>query len=222
MYIIIVLVKVKTSNYLSKTNEARGWKKIHNPFVSFDIVTFAIYGNITTVIWLSEILQFFQFSKRDISTARCKCTIYIFTYKGIKVVIRTEFINMTVLLPWRLFLKHFLIFYLKLNSIFLVIRNCCISMSEIELFSGELSFDVADLCFPCSYIKIVFHSNLQSITLNKKDDTCPLVDTNLSAWIELSLWRCKRCHEHSMVKFVSTRGYLILPLYVCVTEQVWA
>ena len=124
--------------------------------------------------------------------------------------------------PWRLFLKHFLIFYLKLNSIFLVIRNCCISMSEIELFSGELSFDVADLCFPCSYIKIVFHSNLQSITLNKKDDTCPLVDTNLSAWIELSLWRCKRCHEHSMVKFVSTRGYLILPLYVCVTEQVWA
>ena len=171
---------------------------------------------------MSEILQFFQFSKRDISTARCKCTIYIFTYKGIKVVIRTEFINMTVLLPWRLFLKHFLIFYLKLNSIFLVIRNCCISMSEIELFSGELSFDVADLCFRCSYIKIVFHSNLQSITLNKKDDTCPLVDTNLSAWIELSLWRCKRCHEHSMVKFVSTRGYLILPLYVCVTEQVWA
>ena len=107
MYIIIVLVKVKTSNYLSKTNEARGWKKIHNPFVSFDIVTFAIYGNITTVIWLSEILQFFQFSKRDISTARCKCTIYIFTFKGIKVVIRTEFINMTVLLPMKAFFKTF-------------------------------------------------------------------------------------------------------------------
>ena len=107
MYIIIVLVKVKTSNYLSKTNEARGWKKKHNPFVSFDIVTFAIYGNITTVIWLSEILQFFQFSKRDISTARCKCTIYIFTYKGIKVVIRTEFINTTISFPRRLFLKTF-------------------------------------------------------------------------------------------------------------------
>ena len=107
MYIIIVLVKVKTSNYLSKTNEARGWKKIHNPFVSFDIVTFAIYGNITTVIWLSEILQFFQFSKRDISTARCKCTIYIFTFKGIKVVIRTEFMNMTVLLPMKAFFKTF-------------------------------------------------------------------------------------------------------------------
>ena len=54
-------------------------------------------------------------------------------------------------------------------------------MSEIELFSGELSFDVADLCFSCSYIKIVFHSNLQSIALNKKDDTCLLVDANLSA-----------------------------------------
>ena len=172
---------------------------------------------------MSEILQFFQFSKRDISTARCKCTIYIFTFKGIKVVIRTEFINMTVLLPMKVFFKTFFsFFYLKLNSIFLVIRNCCISMSEIELFSGELSFDVADLCFPCSYIKIVFHSNLQSIALNRKDDTCLLVDANLSAWIELSLWRCKRCHEHSMVKFVSTRGYLILPLYVCVTEQVWA
>ena len=89
---------------------------------------------------------------------------------------------MTVLLPMKVFFKTFFsFFYLKLNSIFLVIRNCCISMSEIELFSGELSFDVADLCFRCSYIKIVFHSNLQSITLNKKDDTCPLVDTNLSA-----------------------------------------
>ena len=54
-------------------------------------------------------------------------------------------------------------------------------MSEIELFSGELSFDEADLCFPCSYIKIVFHSNLQSIALNRKDDICLLVDVNLSA-----------------------------------------
>ena len=31
------------------------------------------------------------------------------------------------------------------------------------------------------------------------------MDTNLSAWIELSLWRSKRCHEHSMVKFESMR-----------------
>ena len=104
MYIIIALVKVKTSKYLSKTNEV--WtklevekKKIHNPYVSFDIVTFAIYGNNNNGnMVVGEILEFFQFPKRDISTARCKCTIYIFTYKGIKVVIRTEFINMTVLL----------------------------------------------------------------------------------------------------------------------------
>ena len=46
-----------------------------------------------TVIWLSVKYQnFFKFPKRDIctSTARFKCTIYMFTYKGIKVVIRTE------------------------------------------------------------------------------------------------------------------------------------
>ena len=105
MYVIvIVLVKVKTSKYLSKTNEvwnkARGWKKIHNPYVSFDIVTFAIYGKNNNNMVVGEIPEFFQFPKRDIciSTARCKCTIYIFTYKSIKVVIRTEFINMTVLL----------------------------------------------------------------------------------------------------------------------------
>ena len=45
--------------------------------------------------------------------------------------------------------------------------------------------------------------------LNKKDDTCPLLDTNIYAWIELSIWRRKRCHVHSMVKFVSTHDYLI-------------
>ena len=75
--------------------------------------------------------------------------------------------------------------------------------------------------FRCSE-SLVFHSNLQSVLLNKKDDTCPPVDTNLSVSIELSLWRCKRCHEHSMVKFVFTRGYLIPHICVCITEQVWA
>ena len=47
---------------------------------------------------VGEIPQFFQFPKRDISTARCMCTIYIFTFKDINVVMITEFINMTVLL----------------------------------------------------------------------------------------------------------------------------
>ena len=57
-----------------------------------------MYSNNNSYMVVGEIPQFFQFPKRDISTARCKCTIYIFTYKSIKVVIRTEFINMTVLL----------------------------------------------------------------------------------------------------------------------------
>ena len=113
LYIIIAPVNIKTSYYLSKTNEvwnkARGWKKIHNPYVSFDIVTFAIYSNNNGNMVVGEIPEFFQFPKRDISTARCKCTIYIITYKGIKVVIRTEFINMTVLLS--MWTGFFLIFF---------------------------------------------------------------------------------------------------------------
>ena len=72
-------------------------KKLHNPYVSFDMVTFAIYSNNNGNMVVGEIPEFFQFPKRDISTARCKCTIYIFTYKGINVVITTGFINMTVL-----------------------------------------------------------------------------------------------------------------------------
>ena len=47
---------------------------------------------------VGETVEFFQFSKSDISSARCKCTIYIFTYNGINVVITAGFINMTVLL----------------------------------------------------------------------------------------------------------------------------
>ena len=55
-----------------------------------------------------EIPEFFQFPKLDISTARCKCAIYIITYIGIKVVIRTEFINMTVILSmWAVFFNCF-------------------------------------------------------------------------------------------------------------------
>ena len=39
-------------------------------------------------------------------------------------------------------------------------------------------------------------------------------------WI--TIWRCKRCHEHSMIKFVSTHDYLIPPRCVSIPEQVWA
>ena len=68
---------------------------------------------------------------------------------------------------------------------------------------------------------MVFDASFQSISLNKKNDTCPLLDTKTSAWIELSIWRCKRCYEHSMVKFVSTHDYLISPRCVSIPEQVW-
>ena len=75
-------------------------KKINNSYLSFDIVTFAICGKNNSNIDVDEIQEFFQFLKRDIciSAAHRKCTICIFTYKSIKVVIRTKFNNMTVLL----------------------------------------------------------------------------------------------------------------------------
>ena len=97
-------------------------KKIHNPYVSFDIVIFAISSNNNGNMVVIEIREFFQFPKRDISTARCKCTICIITNKSIKVVIRTEFINTTVLLStWGVFVLFFFFncffFNLKLNSI---------------------------------------------------------------------------------------------------------
>ena len=138
LYIIIDLVKVKTSKCLLKTNEvwnkAQGWKKIRNSYVSFDIVTFAIYGKNNGNMVVGEIPEFFQFPKRDIciSTLRCKCTIYIFTYKGIKVVIRTEFIDMTVLLSMLAFFYGFFFTWswiqFSFKEILLMIINFCITM----------------------------------------------------------------------------------------------
>ena len=140
--------------------------------------------------------------------------LFISSYKGIKVVIRTEFINMTVM---------------KLNSILflreivLVMRNCCIIMSEIELVFRRAEFRCSGsiylmLLFKKLYLIQIFNQYF----LNKKGDTLRPMDTNLSTWIELSLWRSKRCHEHSMVKFVSMRGYPIPHICVCITEQLWA
>ena len=103
--------QISFENKRSLKQSSRLKKKLHNPYVSFDIVTFAIYGNNNNGnMVVGEILEFFQFPKRDISTARCKCTIYIFTYKGIKLVIRTEFINMTVLLSMQAFFFFFFFF----------------------------------------------------------------------------------------------------------------
>ena len=109
------------------------------------MVTFAIYSNNNGNMVVGEIPEFFQFPKRDISTARCKCTIYIFTYKGINVVITTGFINMTVLPSmWAFFFQLYFLPEAEFNSfskkIVLVMRNCCITMSEIEWIFRRAEF----------------------------------------------------------------------------------
>ena len=139
-------------------------KNIQNAYVSFDIVTLAIYSNNNGNMVVGEIPEFFHFPKRDISTARCKRTIYIFIYKGMNVVMITGFINMPVFFLSKAEFNFFL------KEIFLVMRNDCITISEIEV--------VLRLCIQCSYIKIVLDSNFNQYLLNKKDDTCPLLDTN--------------------------------------------
>ena len=93
---------------------------------------------------VGEIPEFFQFPKRDISTARCKRTIFIFIYKGSNVVMITGFINMTVFFLSKAEFNFFL------KEIFLVMRNDCITISEIEV--------VLRLCIQCSYLKIVLDS----------------------------------------------------------------
>ena len=143
MYIIIALVKVKTSKYLSKTNEiwnkARGWKK-NTQFLRFfwyhniSDIWYMVYGNISD-IYVGEIPEFFQFPKCDIciSTARCKCTIYIFTYKSIKVVIRPNLSTWLFYFPCRLFYVFFTWSWIQFffKEILLLIIIFCITMSEI-------------------------------------------------------------------------------------------
>ena len=138
---------------------------------------------------------------------------------------------MTVILSmWTVFLFRFFNCFFSpeaefnsiLREIVLVMRNCCIVMSEIELVFWRAEFRCSGsmylmLLFKKLYLIQIFNQYL----LNKKDDTLRPMDTNLSTWIELSLWRSKRCHEHSMVKFVSTRGYPIPHICVCITEQVY-
>ena len=96
---------------------------------------------------VGEIPEFFHFPKRDISTARCKRTIYIFIYKGINVVMITGLINMTVLLSmWAVFFFNCFFFSSKaefnsfLKEIVFVMRNCCITISEIEVVFRRADF----------------------------------------------------------------------------------
>ena len=58
LYIIIALVNIKTNYYLSKTNE---FKNIQNAYVSFDIVTLAIYSNNNGNMLVGEKPVFFSF-----------------------------------------------------------------------------------------------------------------------------------------------------------------
>ena len=81
---------------------------------------------------VGEIPEFFQFPKHEFSTARCKCTIYIITYIGIKVVIRSLTFHVGFFFSIVFFLPEAEFNYF-LNEIVLIMRNCCITMSEIEL-----------------------------------------------------------------------------------------
>ena len=105
---------------------------------------------------------------------------FISSYKGVKVVIRTEFINMTIILSMRavyfFFNCCFFFLYLKLNSILflkeivLVRRNCCITMSEIELVFRRAEFRCSGSLYSMLlFKKIVFDSNFQSISFEGLD-----------------------------------------------------
>ena len=69
-----------------------------------------------------------------------------------------------------------------LKKIVLVMRNCCITMSEIELIFRRAEFRCSGslysmLLFKKLYLIQIFNQYL----LNKKDDTYRPMDTNLSA-----------------------------------------
>ena len=89
LYIIVVLVKVKTSKYLSKQTKFETKlevkkKKIHNSYVSFDIVTFAIYGKNNGNMIVGETSDFFSF--QNITYAYPPHAVYVpFIYLHIKV-----------------------------------------------------------------------------------------------------------------------------------------
>ena len=84
-------------------------------------------------------------------------------------------------------------------------------MSEIDLVfrgaerpcSGSL---FSMLLFKKLYLMRIFNQYL----FNKKDDTCPLLDTNISASIELSLGRCITCYEHEIKRSSQLRTLLKL------------
>ena len=174
-----------------------------------------------TVIWLSVKYQKF-FSFQNVTYAHPPHDVNVpFTsshIKGIKVVIRTEFINLFIL-PEAEFNSFF-------KEIILVIRNFCIAMSEIELVfqraerqcSGSL---FSMLLFKKLYLMQIFNQYL-SVKRMIHVQMYVCMDTNIAAWIELSLRRCKRCHEHSMINFISMRDCLIPLICIYIPERVRA
>ena len=69
-----------------------------------------------------------------------------------------------------------------------MIRNFCITMSEIDLvFRGAERRCSGSLFSMLLFKKVYWMQIFNQYLFNKKDDTCPLSDTNISASIELSL-----------------------------------
>ena len=179
-----------------------------------------------TVIWLSVKHQNF-FSFQNVTYAYPPHAVYVpFIYLHIKVSrspLEPNLSTWQFYFPCRLFFNVFFFFLFVFfawswiqfffKEILHVVKIFCIRLSEIELAFRRAGRQCSGSLFSMLRFKKLYWMQIFNQYLsNKNDDTCPLLNTNISAWIELSLWRCKRCYEHSTVKFVSTRDYLIPPL----------
>ena len=149
MYIIIALVNIKTSKYLSKTNEVETMLEMgeKNTIPTFLLISWnSRYMVRITVIWLSVKYQNF-FSFQNVTSPPHAVNVP-FISSHIKV-------SMSSLQPdlstWQFYLPCGLFFFqlyflpeAEFNSfskkIVLVMRNCCITMSEIELIFRRAEF----------------------------------------------------------------------------------
>ena len=92
-----------------------------------------------------------------------------------------------ILSMWAVFFSFFncFFFYLKLNSmlflreIVLVMRNCCVIMSEIELVFRRAEFRCSGSMYLMLLLKKLYLIQIfNQYFLNKKDDTLRPMDTN--------------------------------------------
>ena len=131
LYIIIALVKVKTSKYLSKTNEvwnkARGWKEKYTIPTFLLISEHSRYMVRITVIWLSVKYQNF-FTFQDVKYAYPPYTVNVpfisshIKYQGRHKNRIYQHDNFTFHVGFSLWLFFF---YLKLNSILFEGNTSC-------------------------------------------------------------------------------------------------